>query len=231
MTITTGITFRQKAAVIAGAAILAMAALAGYAYGFVFNNLVVAGNASATVLHIKASGLLFRSSILAWMMILAGDVVAAWALYYFLKQVNEGLSRLMAWFRLVYAVMLGSAILHLVAVPVLPGNTGAVTPNAEAQVMLFIQLFQSSWSAALILFGLHILMLAFLAFRSGYIPVIWSVLLAIAGLSYLGVHTAELLFPQYDDAIKNIETILAAPMAAGEIGFGAWLLVRGRKVL
>ncbi|GAA4318392.1 DUF4386 domain-containing protein [Compostibacter hankyongensis] len=222
---------RRKSAVIAGSAILAMSVLAGYAYGFVFDRLVIPGEASATVRHIKASGLLFRSGILAWTMILVCDVLAAWALYYFLKQVSEGLSLLMAWFRLVYAVMLGGAILNLDAIPVLLNNTMTVTQDTEAQVMLFIQLFQRSWSAALILFGLHLLILGFLAFRSGYIPVIWSVLLTIAGLSYLGVHTAKLLFSQYEVPIESIETVLSVPMAAGEMGLGIWLLIRGRIAL
>ncbi len=220
---------RQKAAVVAGSVILAMAALAGYAYGFVFNSLVVPGDAAATVQHIKASSLLFRSSILAWMMVLACDVLAAWALYYLLEQVNRPLSLLMAWARLVYAVMLGSAILNLNAIPLLLDSAAA--QNTEAQVMLFIRQFQTAWSAALLLFGLHLLLLAYLAFRSGYIPVIWSVLLAIAGLSYLGVHTAELLFPKYAASIKTVETLLSVPMAAAEIGLGIWLLVRGRTVL
>jgi hypothetical protein len=45
--------------------------------------------------------------------------------------------------------------------------------------------FNDVWSAGLVLFGLHLLLIGYLAYRSTFVPRILGVLLAIAGLGYL----------------------------------------------
>jgi hypothetical protein len=49
--------------------------------------------------------------------------VVAWALYIFLKPINNNLSLLGAWLRLTYATILGIAILNLIFVLLLSKNT------------------------------------------------------------------------------------------------------------
>ena len=50
-----------------------------------------------------------------------------------------------------------------------------------AQGMLSLSAFQSGWDVGLVIFGLHLLVVGYLAFKSGYIPKWLGVLLFIAG--------------------------------------------------
>ena len=52
------------------------------------------------------------------------------------------------------------------------------------QVMLSINTFRDGWAIGFVFFGLHLVLLGYLAFKSGYIPKIFGVLLILAGLGY-----------------------------------------------
>src|SRR3984957_4063817 len=110
---------QRTSALVAGFSILIMAILAGFAYGFVLNGLIVPDNTTLTANNIKSSMMLFRVGIFSFLIVLICDVLVAWALYVFLKQVNENISLLTAWFRLVYSAILGIALLNFVFVVLL----------------------------------------------------------------------------------------------------------------
>jgi hypothetical protein len=223
----------NQAARIAGAAILIMALFAGFAYGYALKILVVTGDANVTANNIRNSEMLFRIIIFSFVVILICDVVVAWALYDFLKSVNEQLSLLGAWLRLVYASILGVALFGLVFI--LSLNNGAGYSNVfeeehlNAYVLLCLNAFDGIWSIGLVIFGCHLLVVGYLAFRSGYIPQILGMLLIIAALSYLISNLANLLLPNYEDYKATTNLVLSVPMIVGELGFGLWLLVKGNK--
>ena len=62
------------------------------------------------------------------------------------------------------------------------------------------------------------------------IPKILSILIVIAGFSYTLVHFMYNFIPQLESLIGVLELILMAPMFVGELGFGIWLLIVGRKL-
>ena len=109
----------RKAALVAGWGLLIMTIFAVFAIYFVFQNLIVPGEATTTANNIMASEMLFRIGICSILIVLICDVVVAWALYVLLKQVSKSLSLLTAWLRLVYAAMLGIALLNLVIILIL----------------------------------------------------------------------------------------------------------------
>lgn len=224
---------QRKAAKVAGFAILAMAILAGFAYGYVLNSLIVPGDANSTANNIMASETLFRAAIFSFLLVLICDVLTAWALYIFLKQVNQNLSLLTAWLRLVYAAILGIAILNFAIVLFLVSGTDYLKAfevgQLNALVLLFLNAFNGIWSIGLIVFGCHLFVLGYLAFKSGYIPKLFGVLLIIASLSYLASNSGGLLLSNYDRYKGTVESILSVPMIIGELGFGFWLIFKGGK--
>lgn len=226
-------TFQRKIAVIAGLSLLAMAISAGFGYGFVFSSLVVKENATATYNNIIHAQTLFRFGLLSWLIILVLDVVVGWSLYIFFKSINQYLSLLVAWFRLIYAAFLGVALLNFVIVLLLVSGNDYLkvfeTKQLGGLVFLFINVFQGVWSLSLVIFGLHLLLLAFLVFKAKEIPKIIAILLMIAAISYLIIHISKLLFPQFQSEIENMEMILSLPMAISELGLGVWLLFKGGK--
>ena len=229
---TADISLRQ-AAIVTGIAIVVMAVAAVFATDVVLGRLIVPGDAAATFHNIKASETLYRTGIFSWLIILICDVLAAWGLYVFLKPVNKSLSLLMAWFRLVYAAILGAALLNCVDVLLLVRGADQLAAwgvdRLQEHVLLSINAFDGLWSIGLVVFGFHILVLGYLTYKSGYTPKIFGVLLMIAFLGYLIIHSANLLIPDYGNYIKIIEWILLIPMVIGELGLAIWLLFKGGR--
>jgi hypothetical protein len=110
---------QRQAALVAGFSILIMAILAGFAYGFVLQGLIVPANITLTADNIKSSMMLFRVGISSFLVVLICDILVAWALHVFLKKVDENLSLLAAWFRIVYSGILGVALLNFTFVVLL----------------------------------------------------------------------------------------------------------------
>lgn len=223
---------QRRAAIITGVTMLVMAGFAAFAAGFVNSSLIVKGNASATASNIFNSLALFRSGVFGWLLILVSDIIVAWALYIFLKEVDNIVALLGAWFRLIYCAILGASILNLVYILLLlsGGNTPAAQYNQlNAQVMLFINAFNKMWSFGLIIFGLHLLIIGTLVLKSGFIPKILGILLLFAALSYVIVHLLHVFFPQFEQTTVVLENILSLPMMLGELSFGIWLLIKGGR--
>ena len=226
-----GISNRQ-AAVTAGGALLVMSVAAIYAYGFVYGSMVVPGDTGATISNVSERLTLFRTGIAAWMVILVTDVLAAWALYLYFAGMAKALSLLCAWLRLSYAGFLAIAIAWLtVAGSIVSGSSTAVQflpGTMSSYVALSLEAFNGAWSIGLIVFGLHLLLLAALALRSQFVPRIIGILLLIAAVGYFGLNVLKLLIPQYSQFLIVLENVLTIPMMA-EIVFAVWLLLRGGK--
>ncbi|MFY7997463.1 MAG: DUF4386 domain-containing protein [Candidatus Kapaibacteriota bacterium] len=225
---------QRQAAMIAGIALVLMALLAGFAYGFVFTSLVVPGNASVTAQNIKNSETLFRAGVMGWLMILLLDVVVAWALYIFLNPIHKSLSRLVAWLRLVYASLLGIALLNLVVVLALLSGADYLNvldaSTRNAQILLFLNAFSGMWSLGLVVFGFHLLVLGYTVVLSqGVIPQFLGVLLLVAAVCYILTSAANVLLPNYDTYKPTVEMITSVPMAIGELAFAVWLWAKGGK--
>ena len=217
----------RKAALVAGWGLLIMTIFAVFAIYFVFQNLIVPGDATTTANNIMASEMLFRIGICSILIVLICDVVVAWALYVFLKQVNKSLSLLAAWLRLVYAAMLGIGLLNLVIVLILLSGANYLavfeTDQLHAQVLLFLNAFNDVWALGLIVFGFHLVTLGYLVFKSNYIPKVLGVLLILAGFSYLIDYFGKFLFPNFDVPISMV-------LGWGELIFMFWLLFKGGKI-
>ncbi|MFM9951141.1 MAG: DUF4386 domain-containing protein [Saprospiraceae bacterium] len=66
--------------------------------------LIVSFKASETAQNIIENQSLFVAAILAYILAFILDLIVTWALYIFMKPVNQDLSLLTVWFRLVYTV-------------------------------------------------------------------------------------------------------------------------------
>ena len=106
----------RTAAMVAGLGLLMMAILAPFANFYVLEKLVVANDAKATADNILASSELFRIGISYFLIVAVLDVIVAWTLHVLLEPVNQSLSLLAAWFRVVYAAMFAIALMPLLGV-------------------------------------------------------------------------------------------------------------------
>ncbi|MGG0188308.1 DUF4386 domain-containing protein [Bacillus rhizoplanae] len=225
---------QRKYALTAGTSLIIMALVSFFSYGFVHAILVVKGDASATFHNIMASNTLFKAEIFGWVIILISDIVVAWAFYIFLKPIHQNLSLLGAWLRLTYVAILGIAILNLIFALLLTKHADYLslfkTDQLQAQMMLFLDAFESIWSIGLIIFGGHLMVVGYLAFKSDSIPKVISILLLLASIGYIVIHLCNTFLPEYDGVISILNFVFIVPMIAGELGFGIWLLFKGGKI-
>lgn len=224
---------QRKAALIAGIAIIMMAICSGITYGAIHSSLFIHGDAVVNMNKLMESAWLLRAEIFGWLVILLCDVIVAWALYLFLKQINESLSLLGAWLRIVYSAILGMAVTNLISpLLMLPGNGASVNASTEplkVQLMFYVESFNSIWSLGLILFGVHLLVVGYLVVKSNVMPKFLGILLLIAAFSYILIHSFHLFIPEIEKMTLLFENILSLPMAVGELALGVWLLLKGGK--
>ena len=225
----------RKAARVAGFGLLIMTIFAIYAYYFVRQSLIVPGDAATTANNIMANELLFRSSIVSWLIVLTCDVVVAWALYVLLKPVNKSLSLLAAWFRLVYTTIHGIALLNLIFVLQLLSGADYLTvfetDQLHALLLLFLNGHNYGALIGLVFFGFHLFVLGYLVFKSDYIPRIIGVLLIIASFGYLIQNFGNVLLPNYANYEAILQMVFVVPMFIGELSLCFWLLFRGAKMV
>ncbi|MEA2009815.1 MAG: DUF4386 domain-containing protein [Actinomycetota bacterium] len=221
----------RKAARIAGVGYLIIFVLAIFANFVVREGLIDADNAAATFANIADSEFLFRAGIIAFLAVFIVDVVIAWALYVLFKSVSKELSLLTGWFRLVYTVFLGVALIFLLVVLDLVSGVGYLTAfepgQLHAQVMLMLNAFNYAWLIGLAGFGIHLMLLGYLMLASGTAPRVLSILLAIAGAAYVFDTVANALLANYAEYETVFLLIVAVPSVVAELWFAVWLLTRG----
>ncbi len=218
---------QRKAAIFAGLGLLIMTILAIFANFFVFQKLIIPGNAAATAGNITANGMLFRIGIFSFLIVIVMDVVAAWALYVFLKPVNRSLSLLASWFRLVYSAIFAVALINYYNIFQILSNAeylkAFTNDQIHAKVLLSINAFNDGWNIGFVFFGIHLALIGYLVFISGYMPRILGVLLAAAGLGYLVDSLGKILFSNYNFTIAMFTFI-------GELLLMFWLLIKGSRI-
>ena len=164
---------RPKVALAAAFSLLFMALLAPFAQFGVLASLIVPTNATATTNNIAASIGLFGAAIAAFLVVAILDVVVAWGMYLLLRPVNRRAALLVAWLRVVYAAVFAYALLSLLDVAQLVNGAPAATLQADqlhAQVATSVTAFRSGWDLALAIFGLHLVGLGGLLYRSADFP-------------------------------------------------------------
>jgi hypothetical protein len=215
----------RQAALVAGFAYLLNPV--SYAEFSIYPKLIITGDTEQTAHNIVAHADLFLVAILCYLLSFIGDVVIAWSLYVLLAPVNRSLSLLMAWFQLVYAAIALAGIVNLVAVYQLLTNPDYLTAFGSgplrAQVLLSLHSFRYTWQMALVLFGIHLVLLGYLIFRSGYIPRILGILLIINGLGWMLDSLGPYLLPNANLGFTFITFF-------GEIFLMLWLLIRGWRI-
>jgi len=199
----------------------------GFAEFFVRKGLIVAGDAAATASNILASQPLFRFGIVAELTGQVAFVLLVLALYRLLTPVNRNHAVVMVAFVVVAATVTTLNMLNqFAALYALSGaNHLAVFDAGQLQALslTFLDLHHAGYIIAQVFFGLWLLPLGYLIYRSGFIPRLIGALLIIACFGYLADVVIFFLAPG-----SNVE--LSTFTFVGELALMLWLLVRGVNV-
>lgn len=226
-------TSRRQAALIAGAGYLIIFVLAIFANFVVRTGLIEADDPAVTASNIMDSEGLFRLGLVAFLIVFVVDVVIAWALYIFFRDLSQEYSLLSAWFRLVYTVFLGVAVIFFfVALQLLSGAdylNAFDTDQLNTQTLVVLDAFNYTWLVGLFAFGIHLILMGYLIVRSGWVTVLLGYVLMVAGAAYMADTLANALLANYDDVAGVFLVIVAVPSVIGELWLTIWLLARGGK--
>jgi len=219
----------KQVARIAGFAYLIIILAGIFAEFFVRGNLIVAGDAAATVTNILANESLFRVGFVSDFVMVICDAFVGVLLYILLKQVSKGLALLALAFRLIHTAILGINLLnHFYPILLLNGTEYLTSFSADqlhALVLLFLEAHKYGYEIGLLFFGLHCLVLGYLIIRSGFFPKILGVLMMLAGPGYLIECIVLFLFPGYE-AVSYPGLAFAG---IAELSFCLWLIIKAVK--
>jgi hypothetical protein len=214
---------------ITGALILIMAIIAPFSMLYVPSALIVSGDAAATANNIMASEALFRLGIVGDSVVFLIEIVLSVLLYVLLRPVSRPLSLIVGFSRLAMTVLQGINLLNSFIPLLLLSGASYLTvfepDQLQALAMLFLDAHQSVVVIWGLSFGLHLFVLGYLVYKSGYIPRIIGVLLVVASLCYLIQSFGNILFPNYGEVFALVGFISIV-----EIALPLWLLIKGVNV-
>lgn len=192
--------------------------------------LFVPGDATATASNILAHQSLFRAHIVVGLVSELLFISVVLALYRLLKGVSIQLATLMVILILIDAPLAFLSVANEVATLTFLRGADFLAvfdkPQREALAILLINFDRQGVLVSEIFWGLWLLPLGLLVYRSGFLPRLLGVWLFINGLAYLTISSTGLLLPQH---LKVVSTI-ATPVLFGEVAFMLWLLIVGARV-
>ena len=195
---------------------------------YIPNKLFVTGNATATTNNILAHEWLFRFGMITDLIGAVVLICLTMAFYRLFKDVDQQLA--------VLVVILGGimpALLNFVNVATdasaLMVAQGAdflnvfEKPQRDALVLLLLRQHSHLITAAEVLWGLWLVPLGMLVYRSRFLPRFLGVWLLINAVAYVTISVIGELVPQY----SNRAFLFAQPALFGELALTLWLVIRG----
>lgn len=189
----------------------------------------VFADAQATVNHIITQGWQFRLGVVISLFSYVLFLFAAWALYVLLKPVGKNMATLFLLLNLGGFAIVVISHLNLVASLLLLSGADylkAFQPDLlQAQAVMFINLYKYGSTIAQVPFGVWLLPLGYLVYKSGFLPKILGVLLIADCFGLLIYVSQRFLLPDY----KIISYPCWALGFIAEVSLTLWLLIKGVK--
>ena len=214
---------------ITGVLILIVAVIAPFSMLYLPSTLIVPGDATTTANNIMASESLFRLGIAFDAVVFLIEIVLSVLLYLLIRPVSKTLSLVVAFSRLAMTIIQGINLLNSLFALLLLSGAGYLTVFEPAQLNALVLLFLNAHQSVVLIwglsFGLHLFVLGYLVYRSGYIPKIVGVFLVVASLCYLTQSFGKILLPNYEEIFTLVGTLSIV-----EIALPLWLLIKGVNV-
>ncbi|HEY8737345.1 MAG TPA: DUF4386 domain-containing protein [Candidatus Dormibacteraeota bacterium] len=220
----------KRLARIAGALYLLNGIFSAFALLFVYANVYVPGDAATSARNLLANSGLVRMGVVADLVQATVWVFLALTLYRLLQHVNKSVASAM-----VVLVAIGAGIVMLneifgfEALRVATGavNLASIGPAASnAIALLLLDAQHYGLLIAQIFFGLWLVPLGYLAYKSEWFPRALGVVLVLGAVCYIVDMLALFLVPDVGKAMHGFVTI---PSAIAEVSMVLYLLVIGVK--
>jgi hypothetical protein len=219
---------RRRLARIAGLLYVIVAVFGGFAYGYVIARVYAPGDGATTAGNVATNAGLVRIGVVADLFQATVFVFLAMTLYLLLQHVNRNAARAMV---ILVAIATTTICLNDVfefaSLRVATDGSYAVALGAagsNALVLLLLDIQHYGYLIAQIFFGLWLMPLGYLAYRSGMFPRALGVALIAAGVCYLADMLVLFLAPDFG---RQINAFLVITPTIGEMWMALYLLLKG----
>lgn len=201
-------------------------------YGILFGaqKIQVIGDPQTTFNNLLENEFLFRTSIFAHLINTVVFTMLVLTFYRILRPVNKYIAMLMVAFVVLHVSFeFGAEALNLTALAIAKGQflgSMEILQRQEWAYLFFRTSRYSTAGLAVPFWGLWLITLGTLVYKSGFFPKIFGILLFAGGTAYIIDSFFFFLFP---DAANSLLSFLYVLYAAGPISFMLWLLIKGVK--
>jgi len=219
----------KRTARLAGLLYLIVVIVGVYNIMFLSSKISIKGDAATVANNILSNEFLYRTGIISDFLSNIFFLFLAIVLYRLLKQVNEQRARLML---ILVIVQIPAAYfmeaLNITSIMIFKGDIFKTFELAQRQdlAMLFLKINEYGMMTLELFWGLWLIPLAQLVYKSGFIPRIIGILLMINGIAYMIDSFVYMQFPNYHVFTSRYLLLFIVP---GEISITLWLLIKGVK--
>ena len=188
------------------------------------------GDADTTAQNILSNEFIFRAGILNSLISSTLWILMVLLFYRLFKSVNDHLAKLLVVLVVVQIpIVFSMEAFSITSLMILKGeilNTFSLIQRQDI-AMLFLKINDYIVLTLEAFWGLWLIPLAILVYKSGFIHRFLGVWLIITGFFYLILSFTGIMLPQYKDMVLN--SAFALPAELGEVAFMLWLLIKGIK--
>jgi hypothetical protein len=185
----------------------------------------VSRDAAATATKIITSESLFRWGFTAYLVEALCDAGLTLLFYLLLRAVRNDLALLAVFFRLIGTAGFAMAqVFYFAALPFVgdADHLKAFSPDQlHAVALLSIEVSGYGQSVFTMFYGVGSVLLGYLIYRSGFLPKVIGILLALSGVGFVAKTFTWALAPSYSSPL------LLMPAGVAALALTGWLLVKG----
>ena len=193
----------------------------GFGEAYVPGVMFVAGDAASTAQNVLAKEMLFRWGFAGFLVESLCDAALTMMFWVLMRPVHRNLAMLMVVLRIISTCgFAGSQVLWFGALQTLRTAPLVGLEQPEALAYLFTRIASFGGSLFSTFYGAANIILGWLVWRSGYLPRVFGILLAVSGAAFVAHTVLLVLVPAWASQL-----LLATAVVI--IAFLVWLLVKG----
>ncbi len=217
----------NKTARVAGLLYLLVVLTGPFVLIYVPGRLFVAGDPTATAANILSHQTLFRADIVVGLIAELLFIAVVLMLFRLLKGVNLELAVVMVLLILLDVPNAFLGMAHQAATLSFLRDGQFLSafgkPQRDALATLMLRVDGQGVAVSEVFWGLWLLPLGALVYRSTFLPRLIGVWLVLNGLAYLAISVTAIMWPEHSHAVSTAAT----PLLFGEVALTLWLLVVG----
>ena len=218
----------QKLIKLAGVLFLLTIVAGFFGEMYVPMKIIVPNDAAKTADNLRTFDSLFRLGFASYLVEALCDVTLAWIFYVLLKPVQKHVALLAAFFGLVSTALFGFAQMILFSSTLVLRDAAYLNSFSPDQrntlALLAVKTYGLGGGLFMCFYGVPSLLRGVLIFRSGYLPRVLGVLLALAGIGFIAKNVLLVLMPAYSS------DFLLLPMFLSVVSMAVWFLIKGVDV-